>query len=257
MWISNTATAHEFWLQAKDWQVPIEEQIEADIRVGQKFKGATYSYFPNGFRRFELAQGETVEPVPGRAGDIPAVHVAPVGEGLNVLVHETTDFVLTYSDWALFTNFVEHKDFEGALERHVERGLPQTGFKEAYSRYAKALIAVGDGQGRDREFGLETEFVALANPYTDSVEDGFPVRLFYQGAPRGNVQVELFDKDADGHVEVTLHKTGDDGVARLPVRSGHVYMVDAVVLREPSAELAEKRGAVWESLWANLSFAVP
>ncbi len=34
-------------------------------------------------------------------------------------------------------------------------------------------------------------------------------------------------------------------------------MLDAVVLREPSEALAAERDVVWESLWANLTFAVP
>jgi hypothetical protein len=34
-------------------------------------------------------------------------------------------------------------------------------------------------------------------------------------------------------------------------------MLDSVVLREPSDEALEATGAVWESLWASLSFAVP
>jgi cobalt/nickel transport protein len=33
-------------------------------------------------------------------------------------------------------------------------------------------------------------------------------------------------------------------------------LLDHVVLREPSPELAEKTGAVWETLWAALTFEV-
>jgi hypothetical protein len=72
------------------------------------------------------------------------------------------------------------------------------------------------------------------------------------------VQVEYFDKDATGVVNVTLHRTDGDGVALLPVTKGHSYLVDAVVMREPEAgSIAAEKGAVWESLWAALTFAVP
>ena len=30
-----------------------------------------------------------------------------------------------------------------------------------------------------------------------------------------------------------------------------------IVLREPEGDLADRPGVVWESLWANLTFAVP
>jgi len=251
------ATAHEFWLQAQDYQIAPDDTVVADIRIGQEFKGSSYTFFPRGFRRFDIALGDMVVPVAGRLGDQPAAQVAPLGEGLNILVHETTDMSLTYSDWSKFTNFVTHKDFAGALAAHAARGLPQTGFGEAYSRYAKALIGVGDAAGQDRAFGLETEIVALANPYTDDLSQGMAVRVLYRGAPRPDAQVELFAMTPDGEVDVTLHRTDAQGVAVLPVKPQMRYMVDAVVLREPSAELAAVRNVVWESLWANLSFAVP
>ena len=116
-------------------------------------------------------------------------------------------------------------------------------------------IAVGDGAGADREAGLETEIVALANPYTDDLSDGLPVRVLYQGAPRADAQVELFAKSPEGEVEITLLRTDAEGVALLPVTPGQVYLADAVVVRplEPVAE----DDPVWESLWASLTFKVP
>jgi hypothetical protein len=45
------------------------------------------------------------------------------------------------------------------------------------------------------------------------------------------------------------------GVVVVPVTPGHVYQADAVVLREPEGE--SNAGAAWESLWANLTWAVP
>ena len=118
-------------------------------------------------------------------------------------------------------------------------------------------MAVGDGRGEDRAFGLETELVALENPYTGDMSDGIDVVLLYQGAPRSGAQIEVFDKAADETVQVTTVRTDSEGKATVPVLPAHRYMLDAVALREPSAELAEETRAVWESLWANLTFAIP
>lgn len=254
---SHPATSHEFWLDPSDYQVEIGQNIVADIKVGQDFKGGTYSYMPRAFVRFDIAAGDTMAPVEGRMGNIPAVDAAPLAGGLNILVHQTTDTVLTYAEWDKFTSFVQHKNFKGVLERHAERGLPRTGFKEVYSRYAKSLVAVGDGKGADRDFGLETEIVALANPYTDDLTAGLPVKVLYQGMPRADAQVEIFDRDANAEVVTTTTRTDSQGIAMIPVQAGHTYMVDAVVLREPDAAKAEQTQAPWESLWANLTFAVP
>jgi uncharacterized GH25 family protein len=252
---AGTASAHEFWIDAEAWQVPAGETLRADIRVGETLEGAAYSFVPPNFRRFEIVQdGETVA-VTGRPGDRPALNMAAPGDGLATVVHVTKDYNLTYSEWDKFTAFCAHKDFVGVLERHAARGLPQTGFRETYSRHAKALIAVGDGAGQDVNAGLEVEIIALANPYTDDLSGGMPVQVFYQGAPQADVQVELFERAADGSVAVTTTRTDAEGRALLAVRPGHMYLADHVVMRElqPAAE----GDPVWESLWASLTFSVP
>ena len=249
------ATAHEFWIDPVAYQVPSGGDLVATLRVGENFAGSEQSYLERNFERFDMRCAGEESPVPGRSGDRPALNVAAPQDGLCVIIHQTRDYTLTYRDWQKFVNFVEHKDFDGVLAAHSERGLPETGFVELYSRYAKSLIAVGDATGSDSEVGLETEIVAEANPYTDDMSGGFPIRVLYNGAPRGDAQVEMFARMPDGEVEVTLHRTDADGRVTLPVQPGTAYLADAVVLRpiEPQAE----DGPVWESLWASLTFAVP
>jgi hypothetical protein len=251
------AKAHEYWIEPTAYVIPGNGTVIASLFNGQNFEGTEFPFLPQAFKRFDLALADRLAPVTGRMGDRPALQMPPLGEGLHVAVFETPGNIVEYAEFDMFKRFVEHKDFAGALEAHAARGLPETGFSEFYTRHSKALIAVGSGQGADRAFGLETEIVALANPYTDDLGGQMPVRVLYQGAPRADVQVELFAKAPDGTVVVTLHRTDADGVAQLPVVAGHSYLVDAVVLREPSPVLALRSGAVWESLWAALTFAVP
>jgi len=246
--------AHEFWIEPESYQVQPGDPLIARLRVGETFAGAEQSYLPRNFERFDLRCDDTLSEVPGRAGDRPALSLEAPESGLCVVIHQTRDYTLTYREWQKFVNFVEHKDFAGVLEDHRSRGLPEDDFQERYSRYAKSLIAVGDGAGSDSEVGLLTEIVAEANPYTDALQDGLPIRVLYQGEPRADAQVELFAKSPGGDVEVTRHRTDADGRVTLPVRPGYAYLADAVVLR-PLVPDTDK-GPVWESLWASLSFAV-
>ncbi len=255
LFFSGVASAHEFWIDPVDYTVASEGALVATLRVGETFAGAEQSYLERNFVRFDMQCDGTLDAVPGRAGDRPALNVAAPRDGLCVIIHQTRDYTLTYNDWQKFVNFVEHKDFAGVLDEHAARGLPETGFVELYSRYAKSLIAVGDGAGSDTEMGLVTEIVAEANPYTDDVAGGFPIRVLYNGKARGDAQVELFARPPEGAVEVTLHRTDAEGRVTLPVQPGYAYLADAVVLRPLEAQ-AEK-DPVWESLWASLTFAVP
>jgi uncharacterized GH25 family protein len=255
--IAISAKAHEFWIDPVAAQVQPGDQIVADLRVGQAFKGSSYSYIPENFRRFDVAFAGGIGPVEGTVGDRPAVNIAAPGAGLVVLIHETSDYKIVWDTFEDFESFVEHKDAAWTLEAHRERGLPDAPIGEVYSRYAKALVAVGDGAGEDIETGMETEIVALENPYTGEMSDGIDVLVLYQGAPRAEEQIEVFEKAGDDSVTVFTLKTDAEGRATVPVKPGYRYMLDSVVLREPAPDLAAGRDVVWESLWANLTFAVP
>ena len=249
------ATAHEFWISPQTYIIDAQDQLVADIRVGEDFKGGAYTYLPPRFERFDLVHNGQVLPVEGRIGDRPALNMQAPGSGLITIVHQTTDSTLTYSEAKKFKKFVAHKDFAWTLDEHKARGLPEFGFKEVYSRYGKSLVAVGDGAGSDQDVGLLTEIVALANPYTADLSDGLPVRVLYQGEIRADTQVEVFEKAPDDSVSVTIHRTDDTGVALIPVKPGYRYLVDSVVMRAVEPETS--KDPVWESLWASLTFMVP
>lgn len=253
------AQAHEFWISPKSYQVAPGEPIEAHIRNGQNFKGGALSYLPRDTERFDIVMGRDSYPVTTRIGDRPAVNQTVPKEGLAVIVHETKDNLVSYSEWEKFVNFVTHKDAAWTLDEHQRRGLPEKGFRESYRRYAKSLVAVGNGEGKDAPMGLRTEIVAIWNPYTKTkaiLEKGMPVRVLFEFEPKGDAQIEVFDRAPDGTVTTETYRTDFDGVAVFPVQAGHEYQVDSVALIPTSNDDATA-GPVWHSLWANLTFAIP
>lgn len=250
---ANAAVPHEFWIEPAEYQVETGVPVLADFRNGQEFKGSAQAYFDKRTDRLDIVLNGKVEPFQGRMGDVPAVQTTATEEGLMIIVHQTAPSTLKYTVWDKFQAFADHKDFPDIQARHKARGLPETGFTERYTRFVKALIAVGHGRGADFQSGMETEFVALANPYTDDLDNGLPVELLYMGQPRADAQVEVFDRAPDGNVSITLLRTDPAGRVAIPVRSGHSYLLDAVVLRP----MPEGSVEVWESLWAGMTFARP
>lgn len=251
------ASSHEFWIEPEEYQVETGQPIAAHLRNGEKFKGISLAWFENRFTRFDIVQGDSVRPVEGRMGDTPAL-VADAGpSGLLVITHETTASTIAYKDWEKFLNFVDHKDFRSAVADHEANGWSKEEFRESYTRHAKALVAVGDGAGQDRDMGLETEFVALTNPYSAGFDGTMTVKLLYKGSPRDDAQVEVFEKSTDDAVTISLFRTDASGQAQIPVKPGHSYLFDAVVLRPSDLAGTEDRAPVWETLWAALTFAVP
>ncbi|WP_298259199.1 DUF4198 domain-containing protein [uncultured Litoreibacter sp.] len=254
MW-TTTAQAHEFWISPEAYVTPKGGEVQAHLRIGQEFDGAAYVYNPNRFERFELIAGSLRLPVAGRLGDTPALNMPAPANGLITIVHETDDSQLSYQGMEKFAKFAKHKDFEWAIQSHIDRGLPTDRFTEQYRRFAKSLIAVGDGAGSDTEAGLKTEIVALTNPYTNT-EDQFSVKVLMDGKPRADAQIELFEKGSDGEVAITLHRTNANGIGTFPIKRGHEYLVDAVELL-PLNLGDPATTPVWFSLWASLTFHVP
>ena len=257
---TGAAQAHEFWLLPDDFTPMSGAPLAVELRNGEKMKGMSLNYLPGNITRFEMVTGSEAIALTGRLGDMPALTTTAPGPGLAVLLHETTDATVTYKDHAQFTRFATHKAAAEMADLHLTRGLPLTGFKESYRRYAKSLIAVGDGPeawaGADRALGLRIEIVALANPYVDDVTEGLPLEVRLDGQPRAMAQIELFAQAPDGTVTVTRHTTDAAGRAVVPVQPGMTYLADNVDLYPLPNEDATA-GPVWHSDWASLTWAVP
>lgn len=251
------ATSHEFWIEPLAYQIAPDGMLQGELVNGQDFDGSKLAYLPQRFSRFSMALGMRQGDVENRIGARPALDIDPMAEGLHVISYQSNMSTIGYSEWEKFLAFAAHKDFQDIEAIHDARGLPRTGFDEGYWRFAKTLIGVGHATGRDFRTGLAVEFVALDNPYTDDLADGLRVQLYYLDDTLPDAQVELFEKAPDGTVDITLHRTDSDGIATLPLKSGHSYLIDHVVLREPSAELEAEAEIAWETLWGALTLAVP
>lgn len=246
--------SHEFWIEPRTYQVGPGAPLVADFKNGEEFDGVTLGYFDRSSARLQMVVGGEPVDLKPRNGDLPALELtAPKDKGLVVLVHETTASNLTYRDWEKFAKFAAHKNFPDIEERHQSRGLPREDFVESYTRYAKTLISVGDGRGADIATGMKTEFVALTNPYVSDFDGTFRAKVYFEGDARRDAQVEVFDRAPDGNVKISLTRTDDNGEVTVPVSAGHTYLLDAVVLRPVSGD----GKAVWDTLWAAMTFAVP
>lgn len=252
------ATAHEFWIEPLSYQVDAGQKLQAQFKNGQAFKGNSIAFFERSSERFEMIVAGKVTPLLPRSGDSPALDIAaPIKDGLVSVVHETASSLLTYSEWAKFQKFAAHKEFAAAEADHVEAGWSQVKFRERYTRHVKALFAVGNGKGADSEAGLTTEFVAITNPYDAGFDNNMKVTLLYEGTPRPDAQVEVFDRAPDNTVVITLYHTDASGMATIPVQPGHDYLFDGVVLRPAPEASGEENAIVWETFWAALTFKVP
>ncbi|NNF78688.1 MAG: DUF4198 domain-containing protein [Rhizobiales bacterium] len=260
VWLALAAStpgfAHEFWISPERYKVDAGGRLVAVLLTGDKFEGYTSPYIPEDFKRFDiLLDGKTIK-VTGRLGDDPALDMIVPGEGLGVIVHQTVGFFISYMEPGKFEGLLRDKGVLDVLKLHRARGLPETGFRERFVRFAKCLVAVGHGRGQDAETGLETEFVAGANPYADDVTDGVPFKLFFKGKGRAGAQVEVFTRSPTGDVALELLRTDQEGRVVVPAKPGFEYLLNAVVFRPLEAK-DPANDPVWESLWAQFTYTIP
>lgn len=255
--MTSNAQAHEFWLSPQDYDVPKGAPIVADIRVGEDFAGPAYVWLSRNVAGSALVQGEVVKPALSRLGDLPALRYGDAEEGLAVLIHASRHTRLVYDSWNDFKKFATSVDESRVIAAHDARGLSRDEVTEGFARFAKSLVAVGEGAGSDRFFGMPLEIVALANPYTDALPDGLPVQVLREGEPFGDKQLEIFSRSSTGDVTSEIVRTDAEGGAVVPLRPGDEYLLSSVLLREAPEKLAASLDVAWESQWASLTFRAP
>ena len=251
-----SAQAHEFWIQPHEYRLEAGSPIVADVRVGMDFRGNPLAFIPNQINAFNITDANGPHKIEGRVGDMPSVNIIPTGDGLQILNLFSTSSVLTWDELQKFDDFVNLHGMGWVLARHAERGLPDTGFKEAYTRFVKSLVAVGDGAGQDHFTGMFFELVAGKNPYTDDLTGGMPITVMFKGQPLPDKQVDLFYRNTAGELSRLSVQSNANGVAIVPNIGDGEYMINVVHMIEPFPEDQARTGVVWHSLWGSITFAI-
>lgn len=252
---SGFATAHEYWIDPTAQTHEVGTEITANIRVGQLMRGSTQAYNKNAIKQMGVVVNGTAAPISSRLGDRPAIKYLPANEGLHIFAVETNASTLVYQEFAKFQKFVETHGEGFAVQEHLDAKLPDNNFREAYFRFAKALVPVGTAQGADQSVRFPFELVAVENPFQSKATLKFV--LLFEGEPAANHQIDVFNRPIDeiGDAAMVSYETNDQGVVEFPRGSGD-YLINAVKLMRPTAGLAESLNVVWVSLWASTTFTL-
>ena len=245
------AAGHEYWIEPIQFRVEAGKVITANLRLGQNFKGNAYPYIPQQSKSAWIIDDDGKRPWRAQIGDLPAINETPGPPGLHVLSYFSTPSRLSYEEAGKFATFLEESGLDWVLEEHRRRGLTETGFDEAFSRCAKALVQSGGDGGDDVVIGMPIELVANANPYdSPPAASALPVMLLWQGQPLADAQITVF-RDRDG-VEITKIRTGPDGGAMVPLAGGGKFLLNAVHI----IPWDERPKDAWHSYWASLTFEI-
>jgi hypothetical protein len=230
------ARAHDFWIEPSAFGVSVQERVDVGLLVGEHFKGEPLAR--DGRRIVEFAAsgpgGRTS--LVGIEGRHPAGIWRPAQSGTHILSYRS-DRAYSELPREKFTTYL----CEQGLERIGVLVPLETGLvREAYSRYAKALVGV-DGAAKlsdDRRLGLPFEIVADRN--------GF--RVWFNDEPLANVLLIALNQDTNQRLAA---RTDTHGRAKLALYPSS-WLVTAVHMIAAPADA----DAQWESFWGSLRFTL-
>jgi hypothetical protein len=247
------AGAHDLWLLADPPSVAAGASLHLKAATGMQFPESLSAVAPDrvdGFwvldaalRRHEVS-GARAEGKLLRAD----VQLAAPGVALAALAIKPRTLELTATE---FNEYLEHDGLPQILERRRARGELEKGARESYAKYAKAIVAVGEGGARDlatRPAGLRLEIVPLRDPGGVGAGEELPVQVLFEGRPLEGVYVYALAAGAEGYIDG--HRTDGDGRTAVPLPAGGLMSLHCIHMR-PHADAGE---ADWESFFATVSF---
>ena len=250
--VSAAAQAHEFYLQPDSYTAKAGEPLAVRHHVGTRFNGNELPWITNWNVRSEMWQGGAKTDVSGTDGDRPTLTVTPQADGLLTLAHQSNHSTYAPATWEKFETYLRKEGLGDIVALHEARDLGDRPPKEAYSRFAKSLVAIGDGAGSDDPVGLKIELVALENPYTFPVDQPLPVQVLFDGKPLAGVTVKVFDGVDTEAVDHII--TDANGQVMIPPGGPGPYLLNAIHMIEPVSQTKIAQAADWESFWASLTF---
>lgn len=248
--------AHELWLEPEQSIVTPDERVNVRILIGSDFLGEELGNFPSMQETVDLfVEGERYK-IAGRVGDLPAFTFQPEVPGLHILRYQSIHNVVTYDSYELYLKFLVEAQREDLAAVHDGRGLSRDGITEVFTRYAKGLIAVGDGAGADLVTGMPFELVAQENPYQRD-GDAVTFALLLDGKPAQDAALHLFIRRTDGSIDESIRlRTDAQGMVEVPTAEPGFYMLNAIQIFPATPEMETLQAASWQSLWASTTFEI-
>lgn len=224
---SAPAIAHDFWLEPRAFQVEAGAEVPITIQVGHGAANQRWAAPPTRIARLEaVGPRGTIDlrPAllpPGGPADI----VARLGPAGSYVIAMVTNYATSDLPALRFNDYAKVEGLTPILEARTRAGTTDRPGREIYSRRAKAIVEVGDGDAGaaavTRALGLSLEITPMRNPYRMGKDRTLPVQVLFEGRPLAGALVKLnsleFDMkpvaerrtDAAGRATFRVPATGD------------------------------------------------
>ena len=217
-------SAHELWLQAKEYQIKKGNKLIAHIKVGQNLIGENYPYLKEETEKLFIQNKKGLVNLKQIDGDFPAIQQNLIENDTQYLYYQSNKEILQYENYKTFLEFINDYKLPYNSEKKI---IP----KEIYQN-------------------LEFEIINLNDPYTNNISE---IKILIQGKPFSNRQFLVFYLDGD-KFKKKKYKTNNNGFAKIDTSQPGLYLVSAVHLVTLDYINQIKYKADYYSKWASLTF---
>jgi uncharacterized GH25 family protein len=242
--------AHEFWLSPSSHGGSVGISVDVYAMIGHGEKAEALVRRRDHLKTFLVHVGKQSEELGGRNRRHPTGKFRPMVEGLHIVAYESLPQINSLPA-VEFEDYLRKEGLDEVLDsRQIAKESDAPG-REAYYRFAKSLIQIGDEAGADRSLGFPLEIVTLTEPSRMSVGTTLVVRVLRDGESIPGLLVKAFSLASVS--EPRGVRTDFDGLAKINIDRAGRWMLN-VVSMEPTEETSD---ADWQSYWASLTFEVP
>ena len=249
---SAATVAHEFWIEPSSFQLRPEERVDFRLCIGNGGDAWAVARDASRIETFAAVGPDGQVSVPGLQGSDPA-GVARFTEPGGYVVAYETNHARTTQTAAQFDEYLLEVGLETIAAARHKRGDGVQSVREAYSRHAKALLAVGGEPTppQDHAVGLRLELILDGSQPTSRGMDESTFRLLHLGRPLAGALVTAVGLGSGSALQQA--RSDARGRVSFTLRRGETWRITAVHMVRGDRDL----GADWESLWASLVFDLP
>lgn len=251
---ASLAAAHDFWIQPSAFRAAPDTLVTLDLRVGDEFPGEAVARKDEriaSFVAFGPGPSGAETPIMGQDGKSPAGLARFREPGLYRIAYRGKPTTITLEP-DKFEAYLREEGLEHIIGERAKLGESAAPGKEAYARYAKSFVLVGDmpSAGWEKPVGLKIEIVPDTDPFALKAGSEFRCRVLLEGKPLEGLW--LGARSPTQTAEVKGARTDAKGYASFTLPSEGWWLIHGVHM----ARAADGADVDWESSWASLTFAV-
>lgn len=251
---ADAATAHDFWVQPRDFAVGVNVADPMTIEVGHGPARQRWSAAIDRIATFAAV---------GSAGtrDIHAALLPPGGPAdANVSFSQAGTYVVVLETNRAaselpairFNDYIKAEGIAPAISTRAAANATDTPGRELYSRRAKAIVRIGTTTTPQpqvtRPVGMTLEIVPGRDPTAADFDMTLPVTVLYEGRPLAGAFVKLSNLDFDARPVATAISDAHGGaVFKVPFKGlWQMNVVWTKAIKDPKAD--------FDTVFSSLTF---